>query len=140
MRALCAVALACALALGACGGDSKEQKASNKVCDARDDIGQQVKKLEGLTLSTATTDQISASLKAIGDDLTTIRKAQGNLSDQRRQEVQSANKAFASQVEGIVGELGSSLSLSDAKAQLTSALQQMGQSYRKTFARIDCSS
>ena len=44
--------LIAALALGACG-ESKEDKAKSTVCDARADIGKQVDKLKGLTITTA---------------------------------------------------------------------------------------
>lgn len=126
------------LGLAACGGDSKETKAKNQVCDARDDIAKQVDTLAGLTVSTATVDQVQTSLKAIGDDLTKITDAQGDLSDQRKSEVQAANDAFKSEVQSIASGLGQSTSIDQAKTQLTSALQQLATSYKKTFATIDC--
>jgi hypothetical protein len=132
------LALLAAFALGACG-ESKEDKAKKTVCDARSDISKQFQQLKSLTISTATTDEVQSSLKAINSDLSKIKDAQGDLSDERRKQVEDANKAFTSQLQDIGGSLGESTSLSDAKAQLTSALQQLATAYQQSFARIDCS-
>lgn len=137
--ALLVVALVGALAAAGCG-QSKEQKATDQVCSARADISKQVDTLKGLTISTATTDQIRNSLQAIRADLAKITDAHGDLSGQRKQQVQAANQAFSSQIKSIVSKLGTSLSLSGAKEQLTAALQQLGSSYQQTLARIDCGS
>jgi uncharacterized protein YjbJ (UPF0337 family) len=132
------LALVAALALGACG-ESKEDKAKSAVCDARSDISKQVDKLKGLTVSTVTIDGVQESLKAIRSDLSKIKDAQGDLSSDRRQQVEDANKAFTSQVQSIVGSVGKSTSLSDAKAQLTGAVQDLAAAYQQSFARVDCS-
>jgi hypothetical protein len=126
-----------ALALGACG-ESDEEKALNTVCDARDDIGKQVADLKSLTPVTVTTDAVTQDLDAIKTDLQDISDAQSDLSSDRRSEVEAANKAFESSVDGIVSELGSSLSASDAKAGIVTALQQLAASYQKAFARLNC--
>jgi hypothetical protein len=139
LTAFLAVALIVALAAGGCG-ESKEEKATDQVCSARADIGKQVDTLKGLTVSTATIDQIRTSLQAIRADLAEITDAHGDLSGQRKQQVQTANQAFSSQVKSIAAELGSSLSLSSAKQQLTAALEQLGSSYQQTLGRIDCGS
>jgi Tfp pilus assembly protein PilP len=127
-----------AVALGGCG-QSKEDKAQSQVCDARADISKQVDTLKGLTISTATTDQITKSLSAIRDDLSKIAGAQGDLNDERKAQVQSANQQFSSQVRDVVSSVGQSLSLGSAKQQLTTALQQLATSYQQTFAKVDCS-
>jgi hypothetical protein len=41
-------------------------------------------------------------------------------------------------VQGIASEVGRSLSASDAKAKLVTALQQLEASYQKSFARLSC--
>ena len=138
-----AVAVALTLALGslglvACGGTSKSDKAKSQVCSARDDISKQVDTLKGLTLSTATAGQITSSLQAIGNDINKIRGAQGDLSGDRKKQVQDANQAFESSVKDIASSLSKTTSLSDAKTQLSSALQQLATSYQQTFAKIDC--
>ena len=124
-------------ALGACG-ESDEEKAQNTVCDARDDIGKQVDELKSLTPATVTTDAVRQSLDAIRNDLKEISGAQSDLSSDRRSEVEAANKAFASSIEGIAGQIGTPLSASDAKAGLVTALQQLGTSYEETFAPLKC--
>ncbi len=124
-------------ALGACG-ESDEEKAQNKVCDARADIGKQVDELKSLTPATITADGVTQNLDAIKSDLQDISDAQSDLSSDRRSEAEAANKAFTSSVEGIASQLGSSLSASDAKAQVVTALDQLAASYQKSFAPLNC--
>jgi len=131
------LALLATLALSACG-ESKQDKAKGTVCDARADIGKQVDKLKGLTVSTVTAGGVQGSLNAISSDLSKIAGAQGDLSADRRKQVQDATKTFTSQVQDIAGSVGKSTSVSDAKAQLTSALQRLGDAYKQSFAKVDC--
>jgi capsule polysaccharide export protein KpsE/RkpR len=131
------IAVLAALGLSACG-ESKQDKAKSTVCDARTDISKQVDQLKGLTVSTVTVDGVQNSLKAINSDLSKIRSAQGDLSGDRRQQVQDATKTFTSQMQSIAGSVGKSTSLSDAKAQFTNALQQLGDAYKQSFAKVDC--
>jgi hypothetical protein len=126
-----------ALAFGACG-ESSEEKAQSTVCDARADIGKQVDTLKGLTPATVTTDAVTQGLDAIKNDVKEITDAQSDLSSDRRSEAEAANKAFASSIEGIAGQIGTSLSASDAKTALVTALQQLAASYEKTFAPLNC--
>jgi hypothetical protein len=139
MRAACSVLTVVMLvfALGACG-ESDEEKAQNTVCDARDDIGKQVDDLKSLTPATVTADAVTQNLDAIDNDLNDMSDAQSDLSSDRRSDVEAANKAFESSVEGIVSQLGSSLSASDAKAGVVTALQQLAASYQKAFAPLNC--
>jgi len=81
---------------------------------------------------------VTQGLDAIKDDLQEMSGAQSDLSSDRRSDVEAANKAFASSIEGIAGELGTSLSASDAKAEVVTALQQLGASYEQTFAPLNC--
>jgi hypothetical protein len=127
-----------ALALGACGGESSEERAQNTLCDARDDIGKQVDELKNLTPATVTTDAVKQNLDAIRDDLNDIAEAQSDLSSDRRNEVEAANKEFTGSIQEIVSQFGSSLSASDAKAGVVTALQQLEASYQKTFAQVNC--
>jgi hypothetical protein len=139
MRAACSAlaVVMLALALGACG-ESDEEKAQNTVCDAKDDIGKQVDELASLTPATVTTDAVTQNLDAIKTDLEDISDAQSDLSSDRRSEAEAATKAFTSSVKGIASQLGSSLSASDAKAQVATALQQLEASYQKAFAPLSC--
>jgi uncharacterized protein YoxC len=138
MRNTCTLAmLVLALAVGACG-ESSADKAQSKVCNARDDMAKQVDQLTGMTAATLTTDAVTQSLDALKNDLNDITQAQSDLTGSRRQAVEAASKAFATQVKEIAGNVGSSLSASDAKAALTTSLQQLGASYQKTFAPMNC--
>ena len=130
--------LLAALALAACG-DSAEENAQNTVCDARADISEKVDELKAMTPETFTVDDATAGLSAIRADLTQIKDAQGELSDDRREQVSSANEAFESEVTQIADQVGGSASLSDAKSQLSAAFQQLADSYEQTFARVPCS-
>ena len=131
--------LLASLALAACGGKSKEDKAMSSVCDARADISKQIDHLKSLPISTASISEVQNSLKAIGDDLTKIKDAQGNLSGSRKQQVQDANAKFSSQVQEIASSAASSLSLSNVKTQLQSALTQLADAYKTSLGPIDCS-
>ncbi len=132
------LALIAAVAVAGCG-ESKADKAKKQVCSARSDIQKQVNDLRSLTPTTVTTDKVKSSLSSIQDDLKKITSAQKDLNADRKQQVQSANQEFSSQLQSITGSLGSSLSLSQAATQLQSALQQLGSAYQTTLAKIDCS-
>ena len=138
MRSLAIAAALAALVLAGCG-ESDQDKAQKTVCDARADISKQVDQLTALTPATFTTDAVSKSLSAIQSDLANIKNAQGDLSSERRQQVQSATQAFTGQIQGIVKQIGSSTSAADAKTQITAALQQLGAAYKQAFAKVDCS-
>jgi hypothetical protein len=137
-RSTIVMLLVAAIAVAACGGQSKEDKAKSQVCDARADVRKQVDQLKGLTLQTATIDGVKANLTAIRNDLGKISSAQSDLSDSRRQQVQSANKAFTDQVRATVQNVGRSLSLADAKTQIQGAVSDLAASYQQTLGRIDC--
>lgn len=130
MRLLCSAAVVLlALALGACG-ESDEEKAQNKVCDAKADIGKQVGELKSLTPTTVTADGVTQNLDAIKTDLQDISDAQSDLSSGRRSEAEAANKAFTSSVQEIASQLGSS--------GVVTALDQLAASYQKAFAPVTC--
>ncbi|UGS38693.1 hypothetical protein [Capillimicrobium parvum] len=134
----CALAaVSVVLALGACG-ESSQDKAKNTVCDARADISKQIDALKGLTPATVTKDAVTQPLNAIKNDLTDITGAQSDLSSDRRSQIQAANKAFTSSIQQISSQFLKSLSASDAKAQLTTAVQQLEASYTSTLARVNC--
>jgi hypothetical protein len=124
-------------ALGACG-ESDQEKAQSKVCDARDDIAKQVDELKGLTAATVTSDGVTQNLDAIKSDLKDISDAQSDLSSDRRSEAEAATKAFSSSVQETASQVGSSLSAADAKAQVVTALNQLAASYQKAFAPLKC--
>ena len=119
-------------------GESDEEKAQAKVCDARADLKKQVDELAALTPTTSTADGVEENLKAIENDLKEITDAQGDLSDDRKQEVESATQEFGSEVKAVASGLQSDLSISGAKSKLQASVQQLGSSYQKAFAQINC--
>jgi|SRR4051795_123593 len=127
------------LAAAACGGSSSEDTAKSTVCNARADISKQVDQLKALTPATFTTAAASDSLSAIRSDLNDIKDAQSELSDDRRQQVQQANQQFSGQVQDLVKQVFRSASAADAKTQMTAAFQDLADTYKQTYARVDCS-
>jgi hypothetical protein len=135
--ALFAVLVVVALLAGC--GDSAEDDAQAKVCAARDDIAKQVDQLKGLTLTTATTDQVSESLDAIKKDLSTMKDARSDLSDERRQDLNVANAAFAAAMRDTAATVGRSVSIESARQDAQQSLDQLASSYKSSFGQIDCS-
>jgi hypothetical protein len=138
-KALACLIVAAALTGVAAGcGKSDEEKATDQACDARDDIAKQVKELQGLTLTTATTSQVSEHLKAIRDDLVKITDSQADLSDERRAELEQANDAFGTALRETAATVGTTTSVEDAKTKLETAFDKLAASYRGAFAGVDC--
>jgi hypothetical protein len=127
-----------ALTLAACG-ESEEENAQQTVCDARQDIADEIDTLKGITPATFNVDTVSESVTAIQSSLSQIKGARADLSDDRRQELDSANQAFESQVEDVVQQIASGATGGDAASTISAAAQQLAGSYEETFARIDCS-
>jgi Tfp pilus assembly protein PilP len=136
-RLLLLTALGLGLVFAACG-ESDEEKARNQICDARDDIRTQVSELQDLTLTTATTDKLKSHLNAIRDDFREIVDAQGDLGDTEKQQVQKANETFRSKLEKMIGNLGTSLSLEDAAAQLKVNITDLAEAYEQALSPIEC--
>ena len=134
--AVAALLLIAATAVGC--GESDAEKAQTQVCDARADAKQQVDSLAGLTVTTATVDGVREALDAIKEDVNQIVDAQGDLNEERKQQVESATQEFTSELEAVAGGLASNLSLSEARAQVETAATQLASSYQQTLARIDC--
>jgi hypothetical protein len=125
------------IAAAACG-ESSEDKAQTTVCNARASISKQVDQLKAMTPATFTTAAASKSLSAIRSDLKDIADAQGDLADDRRQQVQQANQEFAGKVRDTLTQVFRSTSGADAKNEVTGALQQLATTYQQTYARVDC--
>ena len=135
---LLVAALSFAVALAGCG-QSAQDKAKGQVCSARADINKQLQYLKGLTITTATSSGIENSLKAIGSDLKKIKDAQPQLDSQRKQQVQSAHQEFSATLQSVASNIGKNISISNAGAQLKSAVAQLGQAYQTALAPISCS-
>jgi hypothetical protein len=126
------------LVFAACGGESDQDKAKSDVCDARADIEKNVKELQGLTIGTATVDQVKSNLTAIRDDFVKIGDARANLDSARKQEVEKANQAFKSDLQKLVDGLGTSTSLNAAAAQLKTGIANLASAYQDSLGSIDC--
>jgi hypothetical protein len=109
------------------------------VCAARADISKQVDQLKNMTISSASTNQITDSLQAIRDDLSKIAAARKDLSDDRRQQVDAANTKFQSSVRATLLDVGKTVSLKDAATQLNNAFDRLAASYKEAFSGVDCS-
>ena len=138
MRLLPLVLMLMAFAAAGCG-ESKSDKAMAQVCSARDNITKQVDSLKNMTITTATTSQVTDSLQAIQKNLQKIGDARKDLADDKRQEVDKANQQFASSVRKTFADVGTKTSLQDAATQLKAAFQDLADSYRNTFGQISCS-
>jgi hypothetical protein len=140
MRRTTAAVLLAAAALAAAGcGESDQDKAQTSVCDARDDIKQQVDKLKGMSASSFDAGEVTGALSAIQSDLSEIRDARSDLREARRKEIDSADKAFSGQVDTALDQVKSSIGSGDAAATIKAAVQQLASGFEQAFARVDCS-
>jgi hypothetical protein len=133
------VALAAVLlATGCGGGQSASDKANSQVCDAKADISKQIDTLKSMTASTFTVSGVQNALKAIQADLSSIASAQGQLSPDRKQQVQSANATFSQSLTTALTSLATSLSAQDAATQVQAALATLASSYEQAFSAVSC--
>jgi hypothetical protein len=138
-------ALLGALVFAACG-ESAQEKAKAQVCGARNEIQQQITKLQGLTFSSNTLNEAKAAFEAIGKELTKIKDAQSGLAPARKEQVQTATSNFETQLSSVAGGVVSSLgstnletALKNAEPQLKSALSKLAADYKQSLGPISCS-
>jgi major membrane immunogen (membrane-anchored lipoprotein) len=132
------VALASGTLLVACG-ESEEEKAQDRVCDARADIERRVDELAGLTITTVSIEQVTNNLEAIGDDLEKIAAEREDLAPEQRREVEEAGDQFRSQLETTARDLVSgATSGEEAGARIGAALDDLAQSFREAYGPVDC--
>ncbi len=118
---------------------SKEEKALQAVCTARQDIQTRVDNLASTTVTNFTVDGFKSDVNGIVQDLKTIKDNQADLDPDRKQQIQQANEQFGSEVSSTLRSLGTSLSLENAQAKLKSAGEQLVESYKTTLQPVDCS-
>jgi len=134
-----------ALALAACG-ESAEDKAKAEICTARNEISKQVTKLQGLTISSNTGQEVKGSVEAISDQLKKIKNAESDLEPARKEKVQAATKTFETQLKTLASSFAASLSsgapeaaLKAAAPQLKSALSSLAGAYSQALSPVNCS-
>ena len=132
--------LACLLAaLTVACGESEEEKAQNRVCDARADIQSRVDDLAALTITSASIDEVNSNLKAIRDDLEKIAAEREDLAPEQRQEVEQAATSFRSELETAAKDVVSgAASGEEAGARIAAALDQLARSFRKAYGPVNC--
>jgi hypothetical protein len=131
------VILFMALAASGCG-ESAEEKAESKVCDARAGIASEVKSLSELTPATVTADAVRDSVNSIRADLKDIRAEQADVREERRDDLKAANTAFRASVREVGATVLRSQSAEEARTQLTAAVDTLAASYRSTLGAFDC--
>ena len=119
-------------------GESDEEKAQARICDARSGISSEVESLRGLTASTVTADAVRDSLESIRVDLKAIGEARADMSDERREDLDAANTAFAASIRNVGANVLRSQSVEEARTQLTAAADTLAASYRSTLGAYDC--
>ena len=120
-------------------GESEEEKAQNRVCDARADIQKRVDDLAALTITSASIDEVTSNLRAIRDDLEKIAAERGDLAPEQRQKVEQAAKSFSAELEAAAKDVVSGAATGEqAGARIGSALDQLATSFRKAYGPVNC--
>jgi hypothetical protein len=128
---LAALLLAC--------GESEEEKAQDRVCDARADIQKRVDDLAALTITTASIEDVTSNLEGIRDNLEKIAAERKDLAPEQRQQVDQAAKSFRSELEAAATDVVSgAASGEEAGARVGSALDQLARSFREAYGPVDC--
>ncbi len=125
------------LAVVAGCGESEQAKAEKTVCDARAKISTSVQSLQKETAQTVTLSGVESNVSTITESLQKIGQAQDKLSGARREQVTKANQAFTSELTTLTHEL-TNLSLPNARAQLTAAVEKLAASYKQALAPVEC--
>jgi chromosome segregation ATPase len=124
--------------LVACG-ESEEEKAQDRVCDARADIEKRVDDLAGLTITTASIEDVTNNLQAIRDDLETIAAERDDLAPEQQDAVDQAAKRFQTELETAAKEVVSgAASGEEAGARIGAALDDLARSFREAYGPVDC--
>jgi hypothetical protein len=133
------------LAASACGGGSSSgssqssaDKAKTEACAAKSDINTQITTLKNLTVSTASVDTATTALANIDTDLNTMATAVPDMTSSLKQQFESANATFRTQVNQVSNSINSAQSLSDAATALIAAGTTLASSYQQAFASVKC--
>jgi flagellar basal body-associated protein FliL len=118
--------------------ESKEEKALQAVCGARQDIKAKVVSLATTTPQTFTLEKFKSDVTGITDDLETIKTNEAKLKPNRKQEIQAANEQFKDALTTTITGLGTSISVKNAKTKFAEAGQELITSYKNTLEPVDC--
>jgi hypothetical protein len=139
-----AVLLFVPLGLAACG-ESSEEKADKQVCSAVNEIKTQIKKLETLPISSSFPTEAKTSVEAIDKSVSKIKEAAPNLSSARKEEINSANQAFQTEIAAITTSVVSATkssnleaALKGAEPRIKAALSKLSSDYQKAFEALKC--
>lgn len=140
MRIIAPVLASLALLAGsACGGGQSEaDKAKEQACNAVTSIQDQVTTIKGLPLSTSSVDKAKTAISTIDDDLHTITDAVPKVKGDLKQQLQTANDAFTTQVTETLQSITSAQSLTAAATALTAAGTTLQSSYKQAFGDVKC--
>jgi hypothetical protein len=120
-------------------GESEEEKAQDRVCDARADIEKRVNNLADLTITSASIDKVTNNLKAIRDDLEAIAAEREDLAPEQQDAVDQAAKRFRSELETAAKDVVSgAASGEEAGARIGDALDDLANSAREAYGPVDC--
>jgi predicted nucleic acid-binding Zn-ribbon protein len=120
-------------------GESEEEKAQDRVCDARADIEKRVDNLADLTITSASIDKVTNNLKAIRDDLEQIAAEREDLAPEQQDAVDQAAESFQTELETAAKDVVSgAASGEEAGARIGSALDDLAKSFREAYGPVDC--
>jgi hypothetical protein len=133
------------LAASACGGGSSSGSsqssagtAKNEACAAKSDINAQITALKNLPVSTASVDTATTALAKIDTDLNTMATVVPDMTSSLKQQFESANATFRTQVNQVSNSITSAQSLSDAATAVIAAGTTLASSYQQAFASVKC--
>jgi uncharacterized protein YPO0396 len=137
---LIAVVALALLAAAGCGGSSQSasDKAKSQACGAISDIKTQVTTLKGLPLSTSSVDTAKSSLQKIDANLKTIQSAAPTVKGDLKNQLQTADTTFKTDVQQITQSITSAQSLTSTVTALTNAGTTLEASYKQAFASVKC--
>jgi len=142
MRGTFIIALIVIASVGtaACGSSSTSSadKAKSNACAATSDIKKQVTTIQGVTSGTVSPSDAKSALQAIQKDLQTIQAQIPDLKGSIKQQLQTANAAFKTQVQTIASSITGAQSLSGAATALATAAQTLASSYQQAFGNVSC--
>lgn len=133
-----AIAAAILAATGCGGGASPAAKAKTQACNAVSDIKTQVDALKGLTPTPASVDTATTALQKISADLKTISDSVPDVKGSLKQELQTANATFKTQVDQITQSITSAGSVTDAATAIQNAGAALATSYEDAFSNVAC--